>query len=247
MPFHAQENKNWAGFTPAKKALEFCKLTCESLTAFDKIIVCCQNELDYSSLQDLTGNVEAIYIEGYINPLFLSYYTVSYLQNICLDYDYVYYTESDQILHCNIWSMLETFANDDIYIAPHRLDRVPKEKLEARLERFNTPRGFVVDFESDYSNEGACVISNHPLVDEDICLINGFYKNQSIHSAYGGAWFATKKLFVDTEFLCKPPLGENIGGHCLFNKEGVMCLKSSLWREFFVEHLSSYYANKEMF
>lgn len=135
------------------------------------------------------------------------------------DYDLVYYTEADQVLH--ITKKVAQFPRNIRYLVPHRMEEVVQGVGRERGERFKF-------------NHVEYVICNgkaRPHHGGD------FYKPLTKTEAFGGAWLASRNLYLGTDFKYFPVLPvEQASG---FNiADAGTPWKTQDYRAFWVEHLS---------
>lgn len=145
------------------------------------------------------------------------------------NYDLVYYTEADQVLHYD--SAVLNHVHDRQYLSPHRLEQLVdghdsrgtsgagEMKVEFIGNRYILPNGAPPEGRNEmYSSD----------------CINELYDPGDCINCFGGAWLATKELFCTTAF----PNGqiEDVSGFHLSNTAD--CRKTLIWPRFFVEHLS---------
>jgi hypothetical protein len=141
-------------------------------------------------------------------------------------FQYVLFTEADQIVHIRDPGRLAAIVDDHCYAVPHRIERDYKG-----ANRHGQPR---VRFNgADY------VVWNYPSAGETrLPRGDGFFAAPTRRVAYGAAWLARAEANAKADFLGRTddPLAHPC--HALF---GVMeAVKTKDVFEFFVEHLSGF-------
>lgn len=138
---------------------------------------------------------------------------------------HVYVTEADQALHFD--PRVLGLADETHYLVPHRLEQVHEH-----------PTGTLLG-----SDRGACVKYNGKLW----VLPNGqppdgwgggsSYEPEDRIDAFGGAFFAATGLFRQVDFADSEEYPVEHATGFRIHEAGT-CLKTRMWRWFFVEHLS---------
>lgn len=196
----------------------YLKRTVDSLQSFAEVIfVGVQPEEDLSVIPD--GAVPAV-LPPVDPPLIPA--------GICdfgreqHDFDLVYYTEADQVLHYDP-EILSTVSGRQ-YLSPHRLEQlISKDRFDSGTGGFGTTS---VEFEGNHY-----VLANgHPHPDCEL------YKPHGIIASFGGAWLASAELFRSAD-LTSGHIEDISGFHLSHIGE---CRKTGDWRRFFVEHLSGF-------
>lgn len=206
-----------AAHSDKSKRPEYLQRTVDSLKGFaETIIVGTIPGEDRSVIPD--GATSVILHPG--DPSLLPLAVVEFGQTLC-NYDLMYYTEADQVLHYDPFILRH--AHDRQYLVPHRLEQL----VDGRDSAGTSGQGEVkVEFEGN-----RYVLANgappHGTT-EDI-----YAPNDTIKS-FGGAWLVSKELFCEAKF----PGGqiEEVSGFYLSNF--AYCRKTVTWPRFFVEHLS---------
>ena len=141
-------------------------------------------------------------------------------------FQYVLFTEADQIVHIRDTGRLVAVVDDHCYAVPHRIERDYKG-----ANRHGQPR---VRFNgADY------VVWNYPGEGETRPLLgDGFFAAPSRRIAYGAAWLAQAEAITKVDFLgpTHDPLAHPC--HALFG--AMEAVKTTDVFEFFVEHLSGF-------
>tara|TARA_Y100000296_G_C5158532_1_gene250519 strand:+ start:944 stop:1855 length:912 start_codon:yes stop_codon:yes gene_type:complete len=138
-----------------------------------RLIVGVYNDADYQVLKplQLNSDIEVVKVDkedgSEINPVFLPANLVRFIQKKGFDEEYVYFTESDQIVYARDWDNLYATIDKDknIYIVPQRFEQIPNELIQARIEKYeDTTEGRFVDFEGVFrENNNKYVVANEPV------------------------------------------------------------------------------------
>ena len=148
-----------------------------------------------------------------------------------LDGDLVYYTEADQVLHCQPSALQPAWMLN--YLVPHRL-----EELGVLGE--GADRGLNVSFDGR-----AWVLPNGAPHGTGLYHPSDADPETNRFLQYGGAWLATRELLARAAFTddVQWPL-EHAAGFAM--TAAGHCMKTSDWQEFFVEHLSGHEHNERL-
>ena len=138
--------------TELDNVLRYFEHTYNSLKPYmTRLMVGVYNDADYEVLKPLQLNydIEVLKFKN-IDPVFLPANTVRYIQKKGFDEEYVYFTESDQIIYAQDWNNIYTTIDNDknIYIVPQRFEQIPNELIQARIEKYDdTTEARFVDFD----------------------------------------------------------------------------------------------------
>ena len=133
-----------------------------------RLIVSVYNDEDYETIRlyGLNSDIDIIRIKD-IDPIFLPANTVRIIQREGFDEEYVYFTESDQILYARDWDNLyNTIDNDkNIYLVPQRFEQIPHAAIPPRIEKYaDTTEGRFVEFEGALREDNnKYVVANEPV------------------------------------------------------------------------------------
>ena len=216
--------------TELNNVLRYFEYTYSSLKPYmTKLIVSVYNDEDYETIRpfSLNADIEVMRIND-IDPIFLPANTVRFIQSEGFDEEYIYFTESDQILYVkDISNLYKTIDyNKNIYIVPQRFEQIPKELVEARINKFeDTTENRFVEFEGALRDDNnPYVIANEPVTsafrpsDGKMVKVNQvyeyddrFYINPSpatnwidspeYGQAYGAAFLCHRDLFNRVKFM----------------------------------------------
>lgn len=94
------------------------------------VVVGVQNESDYTTVASLDLGIQVCFIK-IENPRFLPAALCKYFQSSQVEFDFIYFTEADQVLVLkDMESVLAICGNNpSVYCSPHRLSRVPEQPL----------------------------------------------------------------------------------------------------------------------
>jgi len=138
-----------------------------------------------------------------------------------LEYDYVFFTESDQIIYSkNLYNYIKNLSEYE-YLSPHRLQHTLNKNDEKLIVAF------------DYKNYIVCNNFKSELID-----LNGFIIAKTFRSSYGAAWIAKKTLLKKIDFNKFPDNALHAPCRALF--ENSKALKTKNVFDFFVDHLSGF-------
>jgi hypothetical protein len=227
---------------------KYFKLCYESVLPFSSnIVVSVANDADFETVKNFGYELD-IYKFTNIDPIFNPANLNRAAQQIELDHDFVYFTESDQIVYYrDLNYLLDTIEeNKNLYIVPQRLEQIPAGKIEDRIMRFGTKKDRFVEFNGVLRKDNnPYVIANDPVGDEvEYNNDDMFYQNFNESSAYGAAFLCHKELFQRVKFhdsFYQPT--ETSAGHDILNTAGAICLKSYNPWEFNTDHLSGWEFN----
>ena len=216
--------------TELNNVLRYFEYTYSSLKPYmTKLIVSVYNQKDYEAIKHhgLNPDIEIIRVEN-IDPIFLPANTVRGIQKEGFDEEYIYFTESDQILYVqdinNLYKILD--YNKNIYIVPQRFEQIPRELVEARINKFeDTTADRFVEFEGALrENDNPYVVANEPVTsafrpsDGKMVKVNQVYEyNEHFYinpapatnwidspeygQAYGAAFLCHRDLFNRVKFM----------------------------------------------
>ena len=221
--------------TELDNVLRYFEYTYSSLKPYmTKLIVSVYNDEDYETIKALSLNpdIEVMRIND-IDPIFLPANTVRNIQSKGFDEEYIYFTESDQILYVqdinNIYKTID--YNKNVYIVPQRFEQIPRELVEARIEKFqDTTEDRFVEFEGALrENNNPYVVANEPVTspffrsavgDDEMEMVKvnqvyeydeHFYINPApatnwidspeYGQAYGAAFLCHRELFNRVKFM----------------------------------------------
>ena len=216
--------------TELNNVLRYFEYTYSSLKPYmTKLIVSVYNQKDYEAIKHhgLNPDIEIIRVEN-IDPIFLPANTVRGIQKEGFDEEYIYFTESDQILYVqdinNLYKILD--YNKNIYIVPQRFEQIPRELVEARINKFeDTTENRFVEFEGALrENDNPYVVANEPVTssfrpsDGKMVKVNQVYEyNEHFYinpapatnwidspeygQAYGAAFLCHRDLFNRVKFM----------------------------------------------
>lgn len=156
---------------------------------------------------------------------------VAMVQRAALPFEYLYYSEGDQIVHFNPSIDLFALLDHESYVAPHRFEKLYHE--------WGADRGVVLEYNGD-----RYVAVNNQL--DKTPVRSKFYNCSEPFSAFGGAYLCSKDLFskIEPTFTTLLPI-EHASGFDIFDVARFK-LKSVDFFDFFVEHLSGYDNHKKL-
>ena len=216
--------------TELNNVLRYFEYTYSSLKPYmTKLIVSVYNDEDYETIRpfSLNADIEVMRIND-IDPIFLPANTVRFIQSEGFDEEYIYFTESDQILYVqdisNLYKTLD--YNKNVYIVPQRFEQTPRELVQSRINKFeDTTEDRFVEFEGALrENDNPYVVANEPVTsafrpsDGKMVKVNQvyeyddhFYINPSpatnwidspeYGQAYGAAFLCHRDLFNRVKFM----------------------------------------------
>lgn len=213
--------------------LEYLFKTYDSLINIsDKIIISVCIPEDLEIVKTFNFNCEIYNMQG-ADPIFLPFFTVAHLQNK-IEYEYIYYTEADQILYVKDKDKIFNQLDKNVYIVPQRLEKI-------------------------YNGVGANRGENVRFKDSTYAVINKtgnsrpyeqapeFYVNVTKEDAFGGCFLCHRDLFNRVQFNMSNSLPiEHTSGFDMFNTPGALCLKTNNIYDFFTDHLSGYEYHKKL-
>jgi hypothetical protein len=204
----------------------YLQRTVDSLIGFaDSIMVGTMPGEDRSVIPDGVTSV----ILHPTEPFRLPYEMVKFGQGLS-NYDLVYYTEADQVLHYD--PAVLKHVHDRQYLSPHRIEQLVdgrdsggtsgqgERKVEFAGNRYVLANGTPPEGHNAWYSVDGCI---NELYDPGDCI-----------KCFGGAFLASKELFEDTAFPDSQI--EEVSGFYLSNH--AECRKTLIWPRFFVEHLS---------
>ena len=216
--------------TELNNVLRYFEYTYSSLKPYmTKLIVSVYNDEDYETIKpfSLNADIEIMRIND-IDPIFLPANTVRFIQNEGFDEEYIYFTESDQIFYAqdinNLYKVID--YNKNVYIVPQRFEQIPRELVEARINKFeDTTENRFVEFEGAHrENNNPYVVANEPVIsafrpsDGEMIKVNQVYEyNEHFYinpspatnwidspeygQAYGAAFLCHRDLFNRVKFM----------------------------------------------
>ena len=216
--------------TELNNVLRYFEYTYSSLKPYmTKLIVSVYNDEDYETIRpfSLNADIEVMRIND-INPIFLPANTVRFIQSEGFDEEYIYFTESDQILYAqdinNLYKIID--YNKNVYIVPQRFEQIPRELVEARINKFeDTTENRFVEFEGALrENNNPYVVANEPVTspfrpsDGKMVKVNQVYEydehfyinpapatnwidSPEYGQAYGAAFLCHRDLFNRVKFM----------------------------------------------
>ena len=216
--------------TELNNVLRYFEYTYSSLKPYmTKLIVSVCNDKDYETIMpfSLNADIEVMRIND-IDPIFLPANTVRFIQSEGFDEEYIYFTESDQILYAqdinNLYKIID--YNKNVYIVPQRFEQIPRELVEARINKFeDTTENRFVEFEGALcENNNPYVVANEPVIssfrpsDGKMVKVNQVYEydehfyinpapatnwidSPEYGQAYGAAFLCHRDLFNRVKFM----------------------------------------------
>lgn len=216
--------------TELNNVLRYFEYTYSSLKPYmTKLIVSVYNDEDYETILpfSLNADIEIMRIND-IDPIFLPANTVRFIQSEGFDEEYIYFTESDQIFYAqdinNLYKIID--YNKNVYIVPQRFEQIPRELVEARINKFeDTTENRFVEFEGALrENNNPYVVANEPVIssfrpsDGKMIKVNQVYEyNEHFYinpspatnwidspeygQAYGAAFLCHRDLFNRVKFM----------------------------------------------
>ena len=155
--------------TELDNVLRYFEYTYSSLKPYmTRLIVSVYNDEDYEAIKlyGLNSDIDIIRIRD-IDPIFLPANTVRVIQQEGFDEEYIYFTESDQIIYAKDWNNLYNTIDDNknIYIVPQRFEQIPHAAIPPRIEKYaDTTEGRFVEFEGALrENNNKYVVANEPV------------------------------------------------------------------------------------
>ena len=158
---------------------------------FDRVITFVNNERDKNFLLNLPGKPEIIQIE--CNPIHLPVSALEYVQKSDFEFNYIFYTEADQILYCQDLLGIAEKCQDDSYVVPHRFVKLPIDHRPIFTTTKYDTHSPIVMF------DGRPFEIRH-YVGRENAEKDRFYHVKNKWRAFGGAWIANRHLFMKTKF-----------------------------------------------
>ena len=223
---------------------KYFSLCYESVKEFSQeIIVSVASEEDYNTVLSLGYDITVVHFKD-IDPIFNPANLNKYIQRYRKNYDFVFFTEADQVVYMNDKDLLiDTInGNKNIYITPQRFEQIPKEHIEIRKKRYNVyDDNRFVDWSGKLKQDGTSyVVANEPIGNESSWDDN-FYRNFTEGPAYGASFICHKELFEKVNFtFSRFQPTEHSAGHNLLHHSDSICLKTHDFYSFFVDHLSGW-------
>ena len=216
--------------TELDNVLRYFEYTYSSLKPYmTKLIVSVYNDKDYETIRpfSLNADIEVMRIND-IDPIFLPANTVRFIQSEGFDEEYIYFTESDQILYVqDINNLYKTIDyNKNVYIVPQRFEQIPTELVQSRIDKFeDTTENRFVEFEGALrDNNNPYVVANEPVTssfrpsDGKMVKVNQVYEydehfyinpapatnwidSPEYGQAYGAAFLCHRDLFNRVKFM----------------------------------------------
>lgn len=232
--------------TELNNVLKYFKLCYGSVEKFShNIIVSVSNVEDYETVSSLGLDIEILKFYD-IDPIFNPANMNRAVQQMNIEEDYIFFTESDQIIYYkNLDLLLDTIDKDkNIYIVPQRFEQIPANRVQDRKDRFGVSDNRFITWRGLlWQDNNPYVVANDPAGDE-VEYDNTFYRNFQEGPAYGAAFLCHKDLFMKATFhdsFYQPT--ETSAGHDLLNIPESICLKTTDYFDFFVDHLSGWEFN----
>ena len=216
--------------TELNNVLRYFEYTYSSLKPYmTKLIVSVYNDKDYETIRpfSLNADIEVMRIND-IDPIFLPANTVRFIQSEGFDEEYIYFTESDQILYVqdinNLYKTLD--YNKNVYIVPQRFEQIPRELVQSRINKFeDTTEDRFVEFDGALCEDNnPYVVANEPVTsafrpsDGKMVKVNQVYEydehfyinpapatnwidSPEYGQAYGAAFLCHRDLFNRVKFM----------------------------------------------
>lgn len=191
---------------------------------FTRVLTFVQNAHDYNLVKLLPGSPEVIQID--CNPIHLPVAALESLQGD-KSFDFIFYTEADQILYCADLLELAGDLDRGSYLMPWRFTRIHPYCTFPTIKHGEVCP--VVQF------DGKLYEIRHYLKrkrDQKYFVIDDILR------AFSGCWLATRKCFKNIKFERKDELP--IEWACLSLFEGKKPLRTSAPFDMFCEHLSGF-------
>lgn len=167
-----------------------------------------------------------------IDPVYLAASSLRSLQNNSSsinENDIIFHTEADQVIQPNYQSHIDNLTSDN-YISPHRIEEIPS----TRINKLSNNK-------VQYTILDGCYYSFFNGVPQ-ITTNERYYRPSNKIEAFGGAFItrysALQKVVFVNSVEC--PV-EHASGFNMYNT--LQCLKTTDWKDFYVDHLSGYEFN----
>ena len=208
--------------TELNNVLRYFEYTYSSLKPYmTKLIVSVYNDEDYETIKpfSLNADIEIMRIND-IDPIFLPANTVRFIQNEGFDEEYIYFTESDQIFYAqdinNLYKVID--YNKNVYIVPQRFEQIPRELVEARINKFeDTTENRFVEF------EGACRENNNPYVVANEPVISSFRPSDGKMIKVNQVYEYNEHFYINpspaTNWIDSPEYGQAYGAAFLCHRD----------------------------
>lgn len=216
VPYFSGYDKSLAKREPAttENRLEQLQLTIKNLKRYiEDIYVFTCSEYDNKKIEQFNKNE---YFETFnidCNPIFLPYESATFAKKI--NFDIVYYTEADQILHSMIWDEIISTCNENNFLIPKRFIQHNNNEIK-KQNKLNLGKKYNSKF----------------LIEKDK------------FRAFGGAWLCSREFYEKIKFSRTQYMPiEHTSCFDLFSVQNSNALVAINSFDFWVDHLSngSYY------
>ncbi len=216
----------------ATNPIYYLKTYFSMIRYFDRVITFVNNKRDRDFIAGMPGSPEVIQIE--CDPIYLPVSLMGHIQknHEKFDFEYMFYTEADQILYCSTIKDMAAKCSDTEYVVPHRIVKLPI-----------SDRPFFTTRKVAYPSP-IIIFNNQPYeirlyVDRINTENNRFYQVKNHRRAFGGSWLSNRNLFLKTafKFVDYQPIEEAC--FSMFTNERIMYRTHDPF-DFFVDHLSGY-------
>jgi len=200
---------------------QYLEATVESLDSYDIQVVVgiVQDEPDVEDL-----GLDAYRVEEGIPPEWLPVAFLREMKDNSNDFDLIYYTEADQILHID--RDLFDFPRNIRYLVPHRMEELYEGVGAERGDGF---------FDVDENRKFVIANGRSPLGRPGFTQ-GQLYKPKSVVDRFGGAWLASQYLYAGTQF--RQSFHLPVEHACFGIAEAGTTWKTMEYDGFWVEHLS---------
>lgn len=194
------------------------------------IVVHVASEQDRLMVDSLQLPISYIVVHD-IDPVYLAASSLRSLQNnnqSINDDDIIFHTEADQVVQIDYQSHFSNLTNNN-YLSPHRLEEVPSTRIEklSNKVQFTIIDGKYYSFPNGVSR---------------ITTTDRYYTPSNRIEAFGGAFMSRYSALQKVVFSNSVDLPvEHASGFNMF--ETLQCLKTTDWRDFYMNHLSGYEFN----
>lgn len=253
----SKERLGTGGTTKKEECELFLRLTVESLVdKVDKVLLFYAFDEDLDYTRSVANKVEYVKLNKPLSHTNLTCLSSVQLREIAIErgYEYVYLTDSDQVLHTKNIQRWLPYLDEFVSLHPHRLDQVAiaddrEVDINNRIVRFNTPKDSIIEFDSVMKFGDNPYVFSNTMSDQKLTPYKKhFYICDTIHEAYGSAYLATTKNLLGCDFNAHDGAEmEHGNGRALFHRPDAKALKTMKRKDFFVEHLSGYRYNMRCF
>jgi len=196
---------------------------------FSTIVVSCQNQKDFNDLLNIRNifNIDFEILMLKTESQFLPIDTLISIQNRqnINQYNYIYYTECDQIPFINTDLALNAIDKNTVLV-PHRLVR-------KFINEDITPKQFVTNATAKFDNNIYFVCCLHYAISMD----NNFTIHTDEGGAYGAAYLCTTDCFKDVNYIHSKSCPCEYASHSVFQSDKIMIKTKNIYDAFTV-HLS---------